>query len=728
MNQPRPFTDQLASRPMTRAGFLRLTTAVAAGLALPGALPASSRASTAVADRVHVDLATTLGEPTYRATGFLHGLSQDGTQPSDELLRPLRPQLFRGGGSTLPGGGWGGGGPEAYAVRWDNVVARFNRVSKGPINAEYCIVISDLWGANGVDLQPTDPYPGDDGDWSSYEQFITRIVTDAHAAGMRPNQIQYEIWNEPDYGNVYWPRPKAQYEEMWRRGVRLIRRLDPRARIAGPTFTRITVTESSWHMDEWLDMVAASDTAPDILTWHDLIPGRDPVDQAELARRLLTERGLDEVLLEINEYPASDALDPGYNTWYVSRLERARIDYAVLAIYGPCCMYPQLDGLLTQQGEQLFTTGRWWAYERYAAITGDLVATRPGTVVEATAGVDGERGQARIVLGNRIGNGSDLGTVRVTVDGVPALRYGRDSAGRVPVRLERIADRDKLAQPEVVRDVTVKPTGSTIEIEIPWNDSASAYAITLGTQDSTLPPFVIIDAEPAEPVLLPDEPTPVSFRLRNYTDEDLTLSPELSVPAGYEATAPGQVTVPANGDARLQVTITRHTADLAEAEMRLTIDDQSLVVPLQPSENWARIAAMSASSTHAPSSPANLNDGNTDSERWGGGGAGGWNDDTANTFPDTVTAAWTHPVSLARVRVFTLDSAAFPASAWGVRDYDVLARVGGTWQKVAEVRGNTSGMVESRFAAVSADQLRISVLASNSGDYSRLLEVEAYTS
>jgi hypothetical protein len=37
-------------------------------------------------------------------------------------------------------------------------------------------------------------------------------------------------------------------------------------------------------------------------------------------------------------------------------------------------------------------------------------------------------------------------------------------------------------------------------------------------------------------------------------------------------------------------------------------------------------------------------------------------------------------------------------------------------------------MVESRFAAVSADQLRISVLASNSGDYSRLLEVEAYTS
>ena len=729
MNSALPSPDQTAGQQISRATFLRWGGALAVGLTLPSAAQSPGRAaSRAVADQVGVDLRRTLGAPTYAATGFLHGLNQDGTQPPDELLRPLKPQLFRGGGSLIAGGGWSRGGYDGYAARWANVVARYNRVAVGPINAEYCIVISDLWGAEGVTLEPSDPYPGDDGDWTYYEQFLIQLVNDVKAAGMKPSRVQYEIWNEPDYGNVYWPRPKAQYEEMWRRGVRLIRQLDPQARIVGPTFTRITVTESSWHMDEWLDMVVDSGTAPDILSWHDLIPGRDPVDQADLARDLLAERGLNDVALELNEYPASNALDPGYNMWYVSRLQRSGIDYGVLAIYGPCCMFPQLDGLLTQEGDELYTTGRWWGYERYAAITGNLVATQAGTLADAVAGVDRDHGQARIVVGNHVGDGSDLGTVRVSLSGVSAVRNSLSQHGQVPLRLERIADRAKLDQPEVVRDVTVKPDSDRLDIDILWYDSASAYVITLGRQDSVLPPYVIIDATPAEPVLLPDEPSTVVFRLRNYTDAPVTLEPVVSIPDGYTATAPSQVQVPANGDADLPVTLTRHTSSLDDVELRLVVGDQSLTIPVHPSDNWARIAAMAASSTHSPSSPDNLNDGSTDSERWGGGGAGGWNDDTAWTFPDTVTASWEHPVDISRVRVYTLDSRAYPASAWGVRDYDLLAHVDGSWQTVAEVRGNEVGMVQSVFPVVSLDRLQVKVLDSNSHDYSRLLEIEAFTS
>lgn len=721
--------DAPAPRLVSRSAFLRIGAVAAAGVAFPATWAGAARAvSGQPADQVRIDLGKAIGSPTYAATGFLHGLNQDGTQPPDELLRPLKPQLFRGGGSTLPGGGWGSGGYEGYAVRWQNVLDRFNRVAPGPLHAEYCIVMSDLWGANGVDLEPTDPYPGDDGDWSNYEQFVTQMVADAQAAGMAPDQIQYEIWNEPDYGDVYWPRPHARYVEMWQRGVRLIRQLDPQARIVGPTFTRIVGTSAPWHMADWLDMAVASDTVPDILAWHDLIPGRDPVMQADLARELLAARGLDHVQLEINEYPSSSGLDPGFNAWYVSRFQRARIDYGVLAIFGPCCMFPLLDGLLTQEGDELHRNGRWWVYERYASVDGELVATRPGTLVDAVAGIDRRRGQARIVLGNNRGDGSDLGVIRVSFDGLIRTRQSLVQRGRIPVRLERIADRSKLDRVEVVRDLEIAPDATRLDVDIPWYDAHSSYVITLGQQDFELPPYVIVEAEPAALVLLPDFPADVTFRLRNYSDQAITLHPEVTASAGYTVEHASEVSVPANDDALVVVTVTRPASVQTAGELTLSLGDQTLTVPLAASDNWARVAEMSASSTHAPSSPDNLNDGLTDPERWGGGGAGGWNDDTVRTFPDWVTAAWDRPVPLARARVHTLDSAAYPASAWGVRDYDLRVRVGGSWRTVAQVRGNTAGVIESRFEGVVADRLEVVIFASNSGDYSRLIEVEAFSS
>lgn len=722
-------TDELTrSRTVSRAQFLRFGGVAAAGLTLPAVWSGGDTATAQPAGpSLVVDLRDTLGRPTYAATGFLHGLSQDGTQPSDALLRPLKPQLFRGGGSTLPGGGWGGGGYQAYAVRWRNVVDRFRRASSGPLCAEYCIVLSDLWGAEGVSLKPGDPYPGDGGDWSNYEQFLIQVVNDVKAAGMRPNQIQYEIWNEPDFSEVYFPRPQAQYEELWRRGVRTIRRLDPHARITGPTFTRLTTTGPSWHMDDWLDMVTRSGTAPDILSWHDLIPGKDPVTQADLARDLLAERHLDHVQLEINEYPPNTGLDPGFNAWYVARFQRSRIDYGVLAIYGACCMFPQLDGLLTQEGDQFFTTGRWWLYERYASVTGALVSVRPDAVVDAVAGTDPRQHRARIVIGNNVGDGSSLGTLSVTVEGIPTARRYLGRRGRIPVRVERIADKAKLDHPEVVRDLDIKPDSTRLHIDIPWSDSNSAYVITLGNQESQLPPFVIVGASPDDVVLLPDEPTTVTFLVRNYTDRALTVAPRITAPAGYTVHYATSVRVPANGDASLAVRITRTTATQADGALRLEIGDQSTTVALHASDNWARIATLTASSTHAPSSPANLNDGNTDSSRWGGGGAGGWNDDTASAFPDTVTATWAHPVPLSQIRVYTLDSAAFPAAEWGVRDYDLVVTTGAQSHTVAQVRGNRVGMVESRFGAASVDAVQVRILDSNSHDYSRLIEIEAYS-
>lgn len=719
---------------LSRATFLR------AGAVAVGAALSPSWAGTAVAqpadavadDALHVDPSDLQGSPNYVATGFLHGLSQDGSQPPDDLLNPLKPRLFRGGGSSLPGGGWARGGHDGYAPRWQTVVDRYHRVAPPPIGANYAIVMSDLWGAEGVTLATDDPYPGDNGDWTSYESFVAQVVHDAKAADMDPDKIQYEIWNEPDYTTRYFPRTKEQYEEMWQRGVRLIRRLDPRARIEGPTFTGIRTTGTAWRMNDFLDMAKATDTMPDILSWHAL--GRSPLpsQECDLARQLLAERGLRHLKLEMNEYGPSDGLVPGYQTWYVIDLQRSGLDYSAMGIYTACCVYPYLDGLVTYAHGYAQPTSLWWIYQRYASLTGNLLKTTAGSFVDGIAAADPHRRQLRVLLGNSkatVGQDSDLGTVRVTIGPLGSAHSYLLDRGRIQLRLERVPDSAILEHTDVLYNTFVTPTRNKITVDIPWHQANAAYVITLGNQDSKLPPYIIVAANPPGLVMLPEWPQTTTIHIRNYTDKPVTLPVTATAPSGYDVDSPTSVDLAATCDSQVAITVTRTTTDMNAENLSVKIGDLSTTVPLQPSADWVRVATMTASSTHAPSSPENLNDGNTDTTVWGGGGAGGWNDDTASTFPDWVTATWSKEVTLARATIYTLNSPTYPASAYGVRDYDLQTLdANANWQTVAQIRGNTAGMITSTFPAVNTTALRILITDSNDHTYSRLIAIQGYDS
>ncbi len=76
-----------------------------------------------------------------------------------------------------------------------------------------------------------------------------------------------------------------------------------------------------------------------------------------------------------------------------------------------------------------------------------------------------------------------------------------------------------------------------------------------------------------------------------------------------------------------------------------------------------------------------------------------WNDNTLGSFPDSLTATWDHPITLRRAVVYRPDSADFPASGYGLRDYDVQALVAGQGQTLAAVRGNTIGKITSSLDA-----------------------------
>jgi hypothetical protein len=164
----------------------------------------------------------------------------------------------------------------------------------------------------------------------------------------------------------------------------------------------------------------------------------------------------------------------------------------------------------------------------------------------------------------------------------------------------------------------------------------------------------------------------------------------------------------------------------------LEVDRSRLTVPVTvnplpskgPGDNLALGEQATASSTHGNFTLCGAVDGDHDSEHWDT--LTGWNDGTRAAFPDTYDVALSAPATVNRVELYTLDSAKYPARVNGLKDWDVQVRVGGAWQTVAQVRGNTAGHVTSTFEPIQADAVRILCLDGNDHTYSRIVELEVY--
>jgi hypothetical protein len=129
-------------------------------------------------------------------------------------------------------------------------------------------------------------------------------------------------------------------------------------------------------------------------------------------------------------------------------------------------------------------------------------------------------------------------------------------------------------------------------------------------------------------------------------------------------------------------------------------------------------------------------DGDRKGTSWGYGG-GGWNDATANAFPDWTQIAFNGTKSINRVDVFTLqDSISTPVdptptmtfSAYGVTAFQVQYWTSGGWAPIpgASVSGNNLVWRSFTFSPVTTDRIRV-VVSDALASYSRITEVEAWT-
>src|SRR4051812_15602209 len=91
---------------------VKLRSSLIAGVLVASGVLARPAPAHAQADTMTVDMGLFGGAPTYRASGFIYGLSQDATRPQQSLLSQIKVRIMRAGGSQIgcPSGGFVNGG------------------------------------------------------------------------------------------------------------------------------------------------------------------------------------------------------------------------------------------------------------------------------------------------------------------------------------------------------------------------------------------------------------------------------------------------------------------------------------------------------------------------------------------------------------------------------------------------------------------------------------------
>ncbi len=424
------------------------------GSCTPPSLPSAE-------DSVRVDMSAPCSAPSHRASGFIYGIAQDGSQPPDETLSEIAVTHLRCGGAQLgcPNGGYVNG---QYAARWNAVKAYYAKAKAA--DATLLILVHDIWGADAVCHVPR--WPGQDGDWDEFTSFMAQLIDDAKANGMTGPDVRWELWNEPDYP-AFWGGSQAQWLEMWKRGYQQVRAAIPGAVIEGPS---LASGLGAW-FGAFLDYVKANDVVPDYVSWHEAGGGGDPVNDADNARSALSSRGLDVAGLDISEYGSGDEQNPGHSAWFIARLERAEVDGLRSNWGGGSGLYSTMGGLMTGSWEP---NAQFWVYRRYAQQTGLRARVTPGSQLDAVAYEDAGEAKSIIVVGNR---GGTTGSVNVVVEHVPSWLQLN---GATKVVLERMPDgAGASAAPTVVSSASAEVSCDRLNVPIDWNDARDGYAITL---------------------------------------------------------------------------------------------------------------------------------------------------------------------------------------------------------------------------------------------------------
>ncbi|MEU4769955.1 RICIN domain-containing protein [Actinosynnema sp. NPDC023794] len=430
-------------------------------------LVAPGPAAMAGDESISVDFSVAGGSPTYRASGWIYGMTENASGPADHFFRDVKFRYMRAGGAQLDGpGGWVAG---KYDRRWNATRAQLLRTRS--LGGEFILLPHDLWGADGY---PISRFPGDNGNWTDYDNFLTRLIADVRATGV---PVQWDLWNEPNL-NLFWNRPQSQYFELWRRTYQRVRAAFPEQLIVGPSLAGVPST-SGGYWTQYLDFVRANNVVPDIFSWHSL--PSDPVANVAAANSSLDSRGIPHPRpYQINEYGASNEQNPGDGAWYIARLERAGADGLRANWASAGNLHNDLGNLLVRNSAgQHLPKGEWWVYRFYGSQTGQVVSVTPSPAYDAFA--TKTDGVAKIL----VGGGGTTGNVAVqlrrldTTSGIVQNNQVRAVVQRIPHN-----GGGAVQGPITVQNSVVTLSGNGATVNLPHTAVDDTFTITL------LPPSV----------------------------------------------------------------------------------------------------------------------------------------------------------------------------------------------------------------------------------------------
>ncbi|MFE8950513.1 RICIN domain-containing protein [Streptomyces sp. NPDC007856] len=413
---------------------------------------------------VSVDFATAGGAPTYRASGMIYGMTPDGSLPQNHFFEDIKWHFMRAGGAQLNHGGYATSLAD-YQTRWHATLAQYKRTVA--LGGTFVLLPHDLWGA---DSTTTQGWPGDNGNWTQFDNFVTQLISDVKANNMT---VEWDLWNEPD-NPPFWGASQSQYLQMWSRFYARVRAAFPGQLIVGPSIAHQPTSSNSW-WTTYLNYVKANNVAPDIYSWHS--EPADPVSGASSANSTLAAAGLTNTRpYQINEYGALSQQNPAGGGWYIGRLERAGVDGLRGNWASGTALHDDLANLLTKNSlGQYLPLGEWFMYRYYGSQSGNIVKLTPGTNTDGLATKDNAAGNAKVLLGS---NGN-TGNVTVNLTGLNTTSVVEN--GKVRAVVQRIPYNSGAAVtgPTTISDSTLTVSDNAASVSIPWSNAKDGYTVTL---------------------------------------------------------------------------------------------------------------------------------------------------------------------------------------------------------------------------------------------------------
>ena len=265
--------------------------------------------------------------------------------------------------------------------------------------------------------------------------------------------------------------PPEQFNETWRRAYLKIRQTNPQAVIIGPSWSNVHPGQPRF--TAFIRFCQENKVVPDHVCWH--FP-RDAVKEADECRKLLKAENIQVKGLMVNEYCTPNEQYAGKTAWLIAQIEWAKIDLSCHAIWGDEGK-GNLDGILFDP-RQAIPKGQWWAYQRYAVLSGRLVSTTPSAKIDLVASRDEQGRIAHVLLGNK---GRLEGDVTVSFRGLNKAAYLRED-DRIHVIVEQIpeANGGAVTAVQTVVDARLPIRDNAIDVVIPWTSDRDAFAVRLG--------------------------------------------------------------------------------------------------------------------------------------------------------------------------------------------------------------------------------------------------------